>query len=69
MGKLSNYNLDVTLNLNRLFNKHVAILAQSGAGKSYLLSVIFEELLSRPKDIGTPGLFLIDLHGEYRFLK
>lgn len=69
IGKLSNYNLDVTLNLNRLFNKHVAILAQSGAGKSYLLSVIFEELLSRPKDLGTPGLFLIDLHGEYRFLK
>ena len=69
VGKLSNYKLDVTLNLNRLFNKHVAILAQSGAGKSYLLSVLFEELLSRPEDMGTPALFLIDLHGEYRFLK
>jgi len=69
IGKLSSYKLDVTLNMNRLFNKHVAILAQSGAGKSYLLSVLFEELLSRPKDLGTPALFLIDLHGEYRFLK
>ena len=69
IGKLSSYKLDVTLNINRLFNKHVAILAQSGAGKSYLLSVLFEELLSRPKDLGTPALFLIDLHGEYRFLK
>ncbi len=69
IGKLSSYKLDVKLNLNRLFNKHVAILAQSGAGKSYLLSVIFEELLSRPEDLGTPALFLIDLHGEYRFLK
>ncbi len=69
IGKLSSYKLGVTLNINRLFNKHVAILAQSGAGKSYLLSVIFEELLSRPKDMGTPALFLVDLHGEYRFLK
>ena len=40
IGKLSSYKLDVTLNMNRLFNKHVAILAQSGAGKSYLLSVL-----------------------------
>jgi len=69
IGNLSSYNLDVTLNINRLFNKHVAILAQSGAGKSYLISVLFEELLTRPKDLGTPALFLIDLHGEYRFLK
>ncbi len=69
IGNLSNYNQDVTLNINRLFNKHVAILAQSGAGKSYLISVLFEELLSRPKDLGTPALFLIDIHGEYRFLK
>ncbi|QEE15703.1 ATP-binding protein [Promethearchaeum syntrophicum] len=69
IGKLSSYKLDVTLNMNRLFNKHVAILAQSGAGKSYLLSVLFEELLTRPKDLGTPAMFLVDLHGEYRFLK
>ncbi|MCF2141686.1 MAG: ATP-binding protein [Candidatus Lokiarchaeota archaeon] len=69
IGTLQNYSMNVSLNLNKLFNKHVAILAQSGAGKSYLVSIMLEELLLRPFDVGTPGLIIIDLHGEYRFLK
>ncbi len=69
IGRLSNHEIPVSLNLNRLFNKHVAILAQSGAGKSYLISVILEELLNRPANVGTPAMILFDLHGEYRFMK
>ncbi len=69
IGHLSNHNIPVSLNINRLFNKHVAILAQSGAGKSYLISVILEELLNRPTNVGTPAMILFDLHGEYRFMK
>ncbi|MHA1794909.1 MAG: ATP-binding protein [Promethearchaeota archaeon] len=69
IGTLNHYSTSVSLDLNRLFNKHVAILAQSGAGKSYLVSVMLEELLMRPSSVGTPGMILIDLHGEYRFLK
>ncbi|MHA1672151.1 MAG: ATP-binding protein [Promethearchaeota archaeon] len=69
IGHLSNHDIPVSLNLNRLFNKHVAILAQSGAGKSYLISVILEELLNRPTNVGTPAMILFDLHGEYRFMK
>jgi DNA helicase HerA-like ATPase len=68
IGELKYQNLKIKLNLNRLFNKHVAILAQSGAGKSYLISVLLEELLMRHEDLGTPGLIMIDVHGEYRFL-
>lgn len=69
IGYLKNYQMDVHLDVNRLFNKHLAILAQSGAGKSYLLSVLLEELLLRSDDQGTPAMVLVDVHGEYRFLK
>ena len=68
LGTLEHYNIDVKINLNRLINKHFAVLAMSGAGKSYLISVILEELLLRSKSIGTPGILLIDVHGEYKFL-
>ena len=47
IGRLKHYDLPVKIDLNRLFNKHLAILAQSGAGKSYLVSVLLEELLDR----------------------
>ncbi|MCK5177200.1 MAG: ATP-binding protein [Candidatus Aenigmarchaeota archaeon] len=40
--------------------KHIAILAQTGAGKSYTVGVLIEELLE--KDI---AVVVIDPHGEY----
>ncbi|MCK5477162.1 MAG: ATP-binding protein [Candidatus Aenigmarchaeota archaeon] len=40
--------------------KHIAILAQTGAGKSYTVGVLIEELLE--KDI---AVLVIDPHGEY----
>ncbi len=67
LGSLKHYRLGVSLNMGRLFRKHLAILAQSGAGKSYLLSVLLEELLVREKGL-TPAVILIDVHGEYRYL-
>ncbi|MCP4762528.1 MAG: ATP-binding protein [archaeon] len=68
VGTLENYNINIKLNPHRLINKHFAILAMSGAGKSYLVSVILEELLSRKDDAMTPGILLIDVHGEYKFI-
>ncbi|MGV9197328.1 MAG: ATP-binding protein [Promethearchaeia archaeon] len=64
--KVSGY--PATINMNRLLNKHFAILAISGAGKSYLMSVLIEELLEREEDYGTPQIVLIDVHGEYIYL-
>ncbi len=68
IGKLKHSDLEVSLDVDRLFRKHLAILAQSGAGKSYLLSVLIEELLTRSTYDGTPAAILIDVHGEYRYL-
>lgn len=65
IGKLENYDNEVYLDINRVFNKHMAILAQSGAGKSYTVAVMIEELLKRETE--TPALLLIDTHSEYKF--
>lgn len=67
LGTLQNYNINVNLNINRLLNKHLAVLAMSGAGKSYFVSDMIEELLLRDQSVGTPGVLLIDVHGEYKF--
>nr|MDO8133366.1 ATP-binding protein [Candidatus Njordarchaeum guaymaensis] len=65
IGRLYQHNTQVSLNLTRFLQKHVAILAMSGAGKSYLASVIMEELLSRSKEQGRLAMMVIDVHGEY----
>ncbi len=65
LGSLDFHNIPVKINLTKLLQKHLAILAMSGAGKSYATSVLIEELLDRPKKLGRVGVVLIDVHGEY----
>lgn len=65
VGKVEFHDLNAKLNVTKLFQKHLAILAISGAGKSYLTSVLIEELLDRPEELGRPAIILIDPHGEY----
>lgn len=65
LGQIEHPSLPVKFNLDRLLQKHLAILAQSGAGKSYLTSVLLEELLDRPQELGSIGVLLFDVHGEY----
>lgn len=65
LGSIDHHDVEVKLNLTKLLQKHVAILAMSGAGKSYLTSVLLEELLDRKKDQGRVGIVLLDVHGEY----
>ncbi|MEM5829409.1 MAG: ATP-binding protein [Candidatus Aenigmatarchaeota archaeon] len=64
VGKMDAHNLEVKLNLTKLFQKHLAILAISGAGKSYLASVLIEEILDR-EDKVKPAVIVFDPHGEY----
>ena len=65
LGKVEHHNIDVKLNMTRLLQKHMAILAMSGAGKSYFTSVLLEELLNRKKEHGQIAVIVIDTHGEY----
>ncbi|MHA1748491.1 MAG: ATP-binding protein, partial [Promethearchaeota archaeon] len=69
IGNLKIANIEAKININRLINKHFSILSISGGGKSYLASILLEELLSRPNSIGTPAIIIIDVHGEYTYLK
>ncbi len=65
IGKVLHHDVDVRLGLGKTFQKHLAILAMSGAGKSYLTSVLIEELLKRKKEDGRVAVVVFDVHGEY----
>lgn len=69
LGNVRVSDFEAKLDINRLLNKHISILAISGGGKSYLTSVLIEELLTRDESLGTPAIILIDVHGEYLYLK
>lgn len=64
IGKIEFHNVDAKLNTTRLFQKHLAILAMSGAGKSHTVSVMIEELLNKERN-QRPSIIVIDPHGEY----
>ncbi|MBN1645611.1 ATP-binding protein [Candidatus Woesearchaeota archaeon] len=63
IGKLDGRDIQVKLDLNTLLTKHVAVLAKSGAGKSYAVGVLLEEILDKKVP-----LIIIDPHGEYSSL-
>ncbi len=56
--------MPVYFNINKLVQKHISVLAKTGAGKSYTLGVLIEELLEKE----VPSV-IIDPHGEYSALK
>ncbi len=65
IGTLEYQDIPAKINMTRLFHKHLAILAMSGAGKSYLATVLFEELMDRKEEYGQVATIVIDPHGEY----
>lgn len=52
----------ITLDVNAIASTHLAIIASTGAGKSYTASVLIEEML-RPYN--RAAILVIDPHGEY----
>ncbi len=63
VGRLDS-NKDISIHLNpEDFFKHMAVLAKSGAGKSYVTGVLIEELLEQNYPV-----LIIDPHGEYSTL-
>lgn len=65
LGVIQQHNLKAKFNMTKMLQKHLAILAISGAGKSYATAVLIEELLSRSPKQGRVALLVIDNHGEY----
>ncbi|MEE8402256.1 MAG: ATP-binding protein [Candidatus Hydrothermarchaeaceae archaeon] len=56
--------MPVYFNVNKLVQKHICVLAKTGAGKSYTVGVLIEELLEKKVPV-----VIIDPHGEYSALK
>lgn len=56
--------LKISLDLKKTITKHIAILAKSGAGKSYTVGVILEEIMKKNIPI-----VILDPHNEYSTLK
>lgn len=57
-------NINIKIDLKKLLTKHIAILAKTGAGKSYVAGVLIEEIMQKKVP-----LLIIDPHGEYSQLK
>jgi DNA helicase HerA-like ATPase len=70
IGKLSlEKGQDIELGINSLFASHVGIFGNTGSGKSYTLSKIYNELFQKYKDkpnfVKNSEFVLIDFNGEY----
>ncbi len=57
-------NIKAFIDPKKIITKHLAVLAKSGAGKSYAIGVLLEELIN----YGIP-VVVIDPHGEYSSIK
>lgn len=55
-------NIDVYLDPNPLFTRHLAILGQSGAGKSWTVTSLMQRAV---KTMPKAHIVMLDLHGEY----
>lgn len=65
IGTLQHHSLPAKISMGKLLQKHLAILAMSGSGKSYFTSVLIEEMLERKADSGRLAIVVLDSHGEY----
>ncbi|HUR61251.1 MAG TPA: ATP-binding protein [Candidatus Thermoplasmatota archaeon] len=64
LGFVKGSKIPVALSMDTLAQKHLSVLAKTGAGKSYTVGVILEELLK-----ANVPLVILDPHGEYGSLR
>lgn len=63
LGRLSNKkSIEVFLDPNPMFTRHLAILGQSGAGKSWTVSSLIQRAV---KTMPKAHIVMLDIHGEY----
>ncbi len=56
--------IPVYVSINDIISRHCAVLAMTGAGKSYTVGVLIEELMKKKGSV-----VVIDAHGEYKGVK
>lgn len=65
----SNPNIRISINGNKFFNKHVAIVGSTGSGKSHTLSTIIQKAVSEKSEdfsINNSHIIIFDIHSEYK---
>jgi DNA helicase HerA-like ATPase len=63
VGKLSAFDsIDVHIDPSNFFNRHVAILGQTGSGKSWTVTSLIQAAL---RSMPNAHIILMDMHGEY----
>lgn len=63
VGKLSSFeSIDVYLDASNFFGRHVAILGQTGTGKSWAVTSLIQSAL---RYMPNAHIIILDLHGEY----
>lgn len=65
----SNSNIRISVNGNKFFNKHVAIVGSTGSGKSHTLSTIIQKAVSEKSgdfSINNSHVIIFDIHSEYK---
>jgi DNA helicase HerA-like ATPase len=64
LGFVKGSRIPVALSMDTVAQKHLSVLAKTGAGKSYTVAVILEELIK-----ANVPLVILDPHGEYGSLR
>lgn len=65
----SNPNIRISVNGNKFFNKHVAIVGSTGSGKSHTLSTIVQKAIAEKNgsfSINNSHIIVFDIHSEYK---
>lgn len=65
----SNPNIKISVDGNKFFNKHVAIVGSTGSGKSHTLSSIIQKAVSEKNgdfSINNSHIIIFDIHSEYK---
>lgn len=62
----SNEKIDVSVNGDKFFSKHLAVVGSTGSGKSCTVAKLIQEAIESPNDkIKNTHIIIFDIHGEY----
>ena len=65
----SNESINVPVDGNKFFNKHIAIVGSTGSGKSHTVSTILQKAISQKDgdfELNNSQVIIFDIHSEYK---
>jgi DNA helicase HerA-like ATPase len=65
----SNHNIQIPVNGNKFFNKHIAIVGSTGSGKSHTVSTIIQKAVAEKSgnfSLNNSHIVIFDIHSEYQ---